>query len=238
MANFTTFGEIVTKTRVMARQSPNPGVGSEANTRIKETINQTYETLYDSFDWPHLRYTPPRTVLVAGQRFYDMPAALNLNRIETAVTWWNEQPYDTAFGIGPREYQEVDSAGGETLDPVLRFDFRATGPGDVQIEVWPVPATSGGEIEFTGMRAWRRLVNTIDVCYLDDLVVSQLAAAIILDPISKDAAEQLRQQASLRLSGVRARANPPGTAEDMPRLGAGSVSVGLVAGRAVVRVSG
>ena len=76
MAYYSTFGEILTQMRSEARLSTNPAVSSDADTRYKALVNRVYSTLYESYDWPHLRHVSARVVLAAGQRFYDFPTSI------------------------------------------------------------------------------------------------------------------------------------------------------------------
>src|SRR3546814_15776455 len=49
-------------------------------------------------------------------------------------------------GIRSEDYAAYDSAAGERVDPVLRWDVQFTGTTD-QIEVWPIPASNGMRLQ-------------------------------------------------------------------------------------------
>lgn len=238
MALYTTFGELLTMTRVEARLSPNPAVSSEANTRYKAIINRVYATLYDDYDWSHLRYTAPRFALAAGQRFYDFPIGLNFNKIEKVTAWWGENPYLLDPSIGPKEYAAFDSVTNERSDPPLRYDIRSEAAGQTQFEVWPLPASDQASIEITGIRALAKLVNPIDICLLDDHMVSLYAASEILAPISQADSEKKMQAANARRSQLRARAVPAtGSGDTAPTVGNGTgARFELHKGRATVTI--
>lgn len=237
MALYSTFGEILTQMRAEARLSTNPAVGAGANDRYKALINRVYATLFDDYDWPHLRYEAPWIPLAAGQRYYDTPIGIDHNRIESVVAWWNEEPYPLDPGIGFKEYAAFSSENDERADPVQRYDLRSLTDGSTQIEVWPLPASSGMSLQITGVRKLSKLVNSSDVCLLDDYLVALFAAQEILRPISSDDADTKLAAGKARLQQLRARAVQPQTGgTSAPTVGTGRINVGLRNGKAVVRV--
>lgn len=239
MSLYTTFGEILTATRAEARLSTNPAVGPDANVRYKTLINRVYATLYDDYDWSHLRYQTPRVAISAGQRYYNMPAGIDANRIEEFIVWWSGEPVPVDPGIGPKEYAAFSSIDDERADPVLRYDLRSTSEGVTQIELWPVPSSSDMTFQITGPRAWAKLVNSSDICLLDDHLVSLYAATEILRPISREDADQKLAAAGARLRQLRGRSVKSQTAGDSaPSVGTGPVSVGLRGNKAIVRIGG
>lgn len=237
MALYTTFGEILTMARVEARLSPSAAVGSDANTRYKQIVNRVYETLYDDFDWPHLRYEAPRIALAAGQRYYDFPAGVNYGAIDEMVAWWADEPYPLDPGIGFEQYSAFSSEDGERSDPPLRYDIRSESAGTTQIEIWPLPASDDVELQVRGKRAWSKLVNSSDICLLDDTMVALYAAASILRPINAADADDKLVAAERRRMQVRGRSVQPQTGgSSAPSVGTDSVHVGMRGNKAVVRV--
>lgn len=238
MALFTTFGELQTMLRAEARMSTNPAVGASANDRHKAIINRVYETLFDSYDWPHLRTVTTRTALSAGSRYVNIPSSLDYNTLESVVAWQGSIPYPLDPGIGQQEYSVFDSPAGERADPPQRYDMRSTDAGVIQLEVWPIPSATDYEIEFTGKRKWQKLVNSIDICVIDDKLVSLFAAEAVLRGINADDADgklaaAMKRESILRSKGVL----PQSEGSTMPRVGVGSPAVSLDRGRASVRVS-
>lgn len=238
MALFTTFGELQTRLRAEAGQSTNPAVGSGANDRHKTILNRVYETLFDAHDWPHLRHLTTRTALPAGSRYANIPSSLDYNTIEKVVAWQDSIPYPLDPGIGPEEYATFDSVADERSDPPFRYDLRSTSIGAIQIEIWPVPASNDYSLELTGKRKWQRLVNSIDVCLIDDTLVVLFAAEAVLRRISPDDADSKLAAARQRLIDIKAAGVLPQTeGSTTPRLGAGTPVVNMDRGRATVRVS-
>jgi hypothetical protein len=62
-------------------------------------------------------------------------------------------------GITLDHYSACNSDAGARRDPVERWDVVDTGDGE-QIEVWPIPATNGGTLRFSGIRKLKPLVAT------------------------------------------------------------------------------
>jgi hypothetical protein len=236
MALYTTFGELLTQLRAEARLSTNPAVGADANTRYKTVLNRVYETLYDSFDWPHLRLETSSTAFAAGQRYYDLPDGIDHTSIEQFIVNWSGNPYQIDQGIGLVEYAARDSAADEREDPPQRFDFRSTSAGGLQLEIWPLPASATATFRIIGKRKWAKLVNSSDLCRLDDKLVSLYAAADVLAPINSDLAKQKAEAGSVRLQQLRGRANVTATADGVASIGTGALQLSHNNGRVTVRV--
>lgn len=231
MQSGETFAEIVAETRKEAGRSTEPGHGIGDADRVKRAVNKALIKLYDDYAWPHLRRVFDRVTMAAGQRFYDPPDGLDIERIEKVDVWWNGNPSELNRGIGTHEYATFDSIGDERNDPVLRYDVRYhdTPSNATMIEVWPVPATTLTALEFTGTYQVRRLVNDSDICLLDAEAVTLMAASYLL---KGDDAKTARADAMERVFQMRRRF--PDTAP--VRMGLGHKDR-IPAGRAVVRVS-
>ena len=235
MALFATFGELLTMLRAEARLSTNPAVGAGANIRHKAILNRVYATLCE-MEWPHLKYIPPRIPLSAGQRFYDAPAGLDFNRATSFVAWEGVNDYPLDPGIGTAEYSVYDSVNDARADPPLRYDLRATALGTVQVEIWPIPASNTFSLEVAGIRTTPKLVNSADICLLDDHLVVLFAAESVLRAVNKDDADGKLAAARQHLALVRGNSALPQTAgSTAARVGVGPV-LDLRDGRASVRV--
>src|SRR3546814_4423912 len=64
-------------------------------------------------------------------------------------------------GIRSEDYAAYDSAAGERVDPVLRWDVQFTGTTD-QIEVWPIPASNGMRLQVFGKKVLAPLIEDDD----------------------------------------------------------------------------
>lgn len=223
------FTQLISDVRAELRRNNDPGVRAADLPSIQQAINRAYESLYDEYDWPHLRQIFPRITLNAGQRYYDFPSDMDFDRLERVVVWRDGIPLPIERGIDYEEYAQYDSEAGDRSDPVVKWDLRwvTTAP---QIEVWPIPASEQA-LQFTGILKFAPLVDDSDLCRLDDNIVV-LAAAISLE-VNKEAKREKENALILRLARVKGRSQ--GGSEPF-RLG-----LGKPMGRptqAVVRISG
>lgn len=215
MARGSAFGDIQVMLRETIGRSSSAGTSASDAGEIKRAINRAYKSLYEGFEWPHLRKVFTKIPMQAGDRYYDFPSGLNLERVEEVWTWYNDEPHRVARGIGLAEYSGYDSEADERSDPILKWDVRWTGTED-QIEVWPVPA-SATDLQFVGIQAAPALVDDDDLCLLDDELVVLTAAVPFLErQKSPDANTTASQARDLRLklqgnqsSGSMARVGLP-----------------------------
>lgn len=197
MARGVTLGELVTKLRIAARYDPNPALSKAVVPLMEQTLRDTQERLYDQFDWPFLKVTRDK-VLGAGQRYYDVPDDMNLERIVAVDVLVSGIWQPVERGIRLDDYSSYNSDLDVRCDPVLRWDVTDTGEGE-QIEVWPLPVGNGGKLRITGFRKLKPLVEDSDRADIDDQLIVAFAAAELL--AGKGAADQ----AQLKLSQGTAR---------------------------------
>lgn len=187
-----------------------PAVGSSATPGLKRVLKRTYESLYDSYDWPHLRQVFDRITLNAGQRYYDFPDDMDYDKLEVTKVWWGGQPHDLNRGISFAQYAVYDSESDERSDPVTHWDVRKVGNKEM-LEVWPIPSGTGQAIQFIGKTKFRPLVDESDLCLLDSEIVILFAAAEKL-PAKKRGDIQLKiAAAQARLGIVKARSKAAST---------------------------
>lgn len=202
MARGTTLGELVTQLRSEAKLDPNPALSVNMNETMKQLLKSTQERLYDEFDWPHLKVTRDKTV-DAGQRYYDVPTDMNLERIIVVDFRWGSIWRPLERGVTLDHYNQYDSDADIRVDPAMRWDVKDTGDG-AQIEIWPIPATdydstsNDGSVRFTGIRQLNQLIANADVCDLDDQLVVKYVAASML-------AARKDPEAQVKLAEARAR---------------------------------
>lgn len=234
MARGKQLTQLVQALRNETRRTPRVSEGVDDLPHLKQVIRRVQETLYDEYDWPHMRVKPTKA-LSAGQRFYDMPTdpALNLERIEQVAHLWGDTWRPIERGIGFEQYSTYNPDDDERADPVLRWDVQWQ-TSAAQLEVWPIPATAG-TLKFIGIRALGALVSDEDTADLDDhLIVLFAAAEVLAASESADAGAKLAAaQARFRSLKKRAKAGD----RDI-RLGLGSGGGSGKPFRATVRVSG
>lgn len=196
---------LIDQLRAEVRYSLQPGVGTDVRGMLVHYLQRAQELLYDEYDWPFLRVLPYKD-LWADQRYYDLPAGLNLERVEKVVTYWGNDPSLVTRGIGWEHYAEFDPDKDERNDPVLRWDVRWVPELEAeQIEVWPVPAVNTTKLQFQGLRELRPFYQDEHVADLDDRLIVLTAAADILHSARKPGAELKQQLANQRLATLKAR---------------------------------
>lgn len=203
MARGTTLGELMTKLRIAARYDPNPALSLNLVPLMQQTITDTQERLYDEFDWPFLRVRADKT-LAAGQRYYDIPTNLNLERIIAVDVHHGGQWLPVERGIRVEHYNSSDSDADVREDPITRWEVIDAGQGE-QLEVWPLPATNGALLRFTGIRKLAPMIVNGDIADLDDQLIVLFAAGELLGGAKNPAAQVKFQQAAKRLETLMGR---------------------------------
>jgi hypothetical protein len=209
MARGRQFSELIADLKDEIGHSSNVAVGVDYQTQLKYDINRAYESLYDDYFWPHLRLVADRIPLAAGDRFYDFPADMSLEGLESVEVWYSNQPLPVERGVGMREYALLDPDADARSDPVQKWDTQwDAGTSTVQIEVWPLPSSNNQELQLIGKVKLSRLVEDADVCHLDDRLVVLFAAARRLKRSKSPDADLALAEAQQRLSTLRARTGP------------------------------
>lgn len=176
MPRGTQFGDVIQAFRAEVRQSSQVNVGADSLPHVMQLIVRTQRMLYAKYDWSFLRPPMQTIALSAGQRYYDCPAELNIDRIERAVLKLGQNLIRMDRGIQFEDYAIWDSDDGVRSSPTLKYDFRWTGTS-LQVEAFPIPADSLNSMWFKCMRPLRQLVDMSDPLDLDDDLVVLFAAA-------------------------------------------------------------
>lgn len=227
------FGQLITDLRAELLKSTDPAVGVADLPTLRQVLARNYESIYQSYDWPHLNVVFSRIPLSAGQRYYDFPDDCDYDDVKQAVVWWNSQPVHIERGIGFEHYATHDSEGGATSDPVSRWDVRWTSTRE-QMEVWPVPASGGQAVQFEGTAKFVPLIEDADLCRIDDHIVVLASAIELVPEKSRQAAQAKLAAAQSRIASVKGRSK---SASGSIRLGLGGSNPPLY-GKSVIRVSG
>lgn len=222
MARGTTLGELVTQLRLKAKLDANPALSRNLEPRMQQDLRMEQERLYDAFDWPFLKITADK-IMAAGQRYYDVPTTMNLERIISVDVKWGGRWIPVQRGISVDEYNQYDSDLDIRLDPVMKWDVKDTGAGG-QIEAWPVPLTDGLPLRFTGIRKLKPLVATADIADLDDQMIVAFVAAQMLATKNDADAQLLLQSARARQETLQGRVTK--TRRNAFGLGTGGVGDG------------
>lgn len=198
-----TLGQVIEMTREEARLSTNTSRGTDHLTHVTRVIKRHYEMKAEEWDWQHLelRGSDAGVIMAAGQRYYNFPVAVNINKITRAVHKWGNEWCPLSNGISNDEYSVYDSELDVRADPVLRWDFS----GQAQFEVWPLPASISGEVRFEGQRKAEALVDNDSRLDLDDVLISLYAAStLLMEHDRENAAAEKSAAAVSRLAWCKA----------------------------------
>lgn len=201
MARNSTLEKLLRDFRAECKLSLNAAHNNQTREGHIILLQRQQEELWEDFDWPLLK--AERFIdVAAGQRYYDMPADMRIDRIQKVEgrfddVWCTLQP-----GIYAENYSAYDSDKDERQWPVQRWQITE---GEM-LEVWPIPSanfdatTLEGRIKITGIRNLNPLVADSDRADLDDrLIVLNAAAEYLGGTGSKDA--QLKLDKATRLYG-------------------------------------
>lgn len=193
MARGKTLLKLLQDLRAEIRASGNAAHNASAREGQIVLLNRVQEDIYDRHDWPLLRIERPLDVQ-AGQRYYDSPPDINIDRLECIEVRYGQQWCPLHYGINADHYSAWDSDLDERSWPVERWQIYE----DEQIELWPVPAANAdtvsldGRLKITGIRKLTQMVADDDIAMLDDrLIVLYAAAETLAASGAKDAAAKL-----------------------------------------------
>jgi len=195
MARNKTLTSILDSYRSEARLSLNPAHNRAVRDTQVALLQRVQEWLWEEFNWPHLRVT--RDVpLEAGQRYYDMPEDLDIDRIEKIEVRHDGRWCRLDVGIEANHYQHYDSDLDARAFPPRRWKITE----EEQVEIHPVSDTDGDEetlegmLRFTGIRRLSNFVDDADTADLDNRLITLYAAAETLAASgAKDAQLKLSQ---------------------------------------------
>lgn len=203
-----TLGQLVDDLRVEVGMDPNPALSLNIVPKLKLTLRREQERLYEDFNWPFLRIRVD-VPLAAGQRYYDVPDELDLERIEKIEYYWGTRWQDLTRGIGQEQFTIYNSDEDVRVEPAYRWDVLDTGSGP-QIEIWPVPPVDDRLVRFTGIRKLTDLVSDSDKADLDDRMLVLFAASEFISDGNKAAekrAKALDLYTTLKARSTQTRSN-------------------------------
>src|SRR5690606_17769263 len=97
-------------------------------------LQRQQEWLWEDFDWPHMR-VERYLDLQAGQRFYDLPSDIAIDRIQRIEGRFDSVYCDIEAGIYAGNYAAHDSDLDQRSWPIQRWQITE----DEMLEVWPIP---------------------------------------------------------------------------------------------------
>ena len=198
MPTGTQLSVLVSNLRTVLGQTTNVNVGVDQVPALQVALRMAQNFLWARHEWPHLRLFKTLT-MAAGQRYYDCPAGINYDRIIEACIFIGNRPIPVSRGISFGEYAQFNSDLDLRSDPVRAWDLVRVDATKTQIEVWPIPVTSGSLLGFHSMANLRALSANADVCDLDDdLIVWSAAVDQLLDKESPKAQAVAKRADALR----------------------------------------
>jgi hypothetical protein len=209
MALRKTLNELVESLRKECRLSSNTSRGIDDRDFLEELLRRHYYQLAEEHDWEHLQIKRDASIsrksVAAGQRHYDFPTALNVQKIEKAWVLFSGTWRELEYGINFPEYTAQDPEEDQRADPVLAWDFY----GGTQFEVWPLPASNHSadapyQVAFQGQKTVEQLTQTTSRADLDDMLIVLAAAAEVLAGNDNEKVAALKREAfARRLDTVR-----------------------------------
>ncbi len=178
MARGTTLAALLAMFKAEVRVDSSSSVAPGGDDMFKALLSTQQKWLVDEYDFPFMK-TRADVPLVAGTRYYNIPATINLDaRVKANIKlngqWMME---GLPFGIDEHEFAGgFDSDAGVTGSIVLRWDLIATAPNTTQVEVWPIP-NQAQTLRFVGSRPLNPLTDDAHTADIDDLILVFFTAA-------------------------------------------------------------
>ena len=203
MARGNTLGQILEMMKLECGLDPDPALSLNVRPMLVQMIRREYDRLYEEFDWPFLRVFPDLETQ-AGERYYDVPVEMDLDRIETVDYYWGNRWFPLERGIEPVHYNTYNSDLDVRVDPTMRWDIKYTGT-TAQVELWPIPVSNGNKVRFTGIKKKTELIADGDRCDLDDMMIALFVASEFLAAKNSPDAQVKQQKAVERFRLVKGR---------------------------------
>ena len=137
MAATKTLMEMVADLRAELLMSVNPASAQNLLPAHKVILARIQDQLWLDHSWAQLRVDRDVT-LAAGQRYYDFPADLDMDRVENVWVKWSNRWHRLVRGIDPdAHYNAQNSDNDIRAEPALRWAPYL----ESQFEIWPIPVT-------------------------------------------------------------------------------------------------
>lgn len=213
MAFGRTFSQVYTDVALELGRNTSPTAVKGWLDKIKVLVRRCYEELLDEHDWTMLRAFFEK-VTQAGQQFYDFPELAQYGKFYSPVAIVNGQTFPLTKGISVTDYATYNP-NTDRADPPMKWDVRVDADGTPRIEIWPVPASDGTSIWFTGQYGAGDLVDDDDIVLLDDVLVRLWALMEQSEGEARRNFKTLQGKAQRRLQLQKALFAPSGDGFDL-----------------------
>lgn len=206
MARNTTLQVLLDDLRSESGHAISSALGKSTQEMMTNLLNRVQRRLWEDFAWPFLQVRKDIS-LQAGQRYYDIPAGLTLERVQQASVKYGTVWENVLYGIAPSDFTTYDSDRGTRSWPIQKYEAY----GLSQIEVWPIPssdanATTGdGLLRLEGTGNLSNFIALSDTADLDDQLLVLYAASELLTRQKSPDAQLKQQQAQVHYQRLRAR---------------------------------
>jgi len=206
MARNTTLQVLLNDLRSESGHAISSALGKSTQEMMTNLLNRVQRRLWEDFAWPFLQVKKDIT-LQAGQRYYDIPSGITLERVERAVFKNGSSWHKIFYGISTQDYTIHDSDTGSRSWPIRKYEAY----GAAQVEVWPIPSenadvtTGDGLFRLEGTGDLSAFVSMSDTADLDDQLIVLFAAAELLTRQKSPDAQLKQQQANVHYQRLRAR---------------------------------
>ena len=206
MARNTTLQVLLNDLRSESGHAISSSLGKATQEMMVNLLNRVQRRLWEDFAWPFLQVKKDIT-LQAGQRYYDIPSGITLERVEKASFKNGSAWQKILYGITPYDYTVHDSATGSRSWPIRKYEAY----GAAQVEVWPIPSdnanttTGDGLFRLEGTGNLSTFISMSDTADLDDQLIVLFAAAELLTRQKSPDAQLKQQQAQIHYQRLRAR---------------------------------
>lgn len=196
-----TLAQLLESVRLESGRSSSTTLGQNEAPALIQRINRVYEYFWFDHDWPHLKIMTSDVTVAAEDYQIDPPTDIDLERIEKVACLYNSNWTPVDRGITTEIYNILDSENSETLMPIRRYDIQWVS-SKPQIVLWPSPSEET-TLRFQGRKAFTRLVETSDVCLLDDQLIYLHVAAELLAKEGDPSAKSVASAAAKRYNIVK-----------------------------------
>jgi len=180
MARNVTLGELIDDVRAEAGHSLQASLGVAMRDVLIKALQRQQRRLWEDHDWKFLRVHRD-VVLSAGQRYYNIPSDLTLERIEKVEFKYGNRWVPVEYGIGQPQLDQYDSDRDIRALPIQRWQEYEND----QYEIWPISSQDGTAtppnyvLRFWGYRKLKPLVAESDRADLDDILRFASISAVI-----------------------------------------------------------